>query len=62
MDLEKSHVGEVGLDHFGFTCTARAKKGEHKVLDNTVKFIPKVKMRASICVFLFALLFIQDYL
>ena len=31
VDLEKSHVGEVGLGHFGFTCTTRAKKGEHKV-------------------------------
>jgi hypothetical protein len=36
---------EVGRGHFGYTCAAKAKKGEHKGQDVAVKVIPKAKVR-----------------
>jgi len=36
---------EVGRGHFGYTCSAKAKKGEHKGQDVAVKVIPKAKVR-----------------
>lgn len=35
---------EVGRGHFGYTCTARYKKGEHKDQKVAVKVIPKSKV------------------
>jgi kinase len=39
---------EVGRGHFGYTCCARAKKGEHKGQDVAVKVIPKAKVRYAL--------------
>jgi kinase len=36
---------EVGRGHFGYTCAAKAKKGEHKGEDVAVKVIPKAKVQ-----------------
>ncbi|WVZ57049.1 hypothetical protein U9M48_007490 [Paspalum notatum var. saurae] len=41
---------EVGRGHFGFTCSARAKKGELKGEDVAVKVIPKAKMTTAIAI------------
>ncbi|KAH9656205.1 CDPK-related kinase 5 [Citrus sinensis] len=41
---------EVGRGHFGYTCTARYKKGEHKDQKVAVKVIPKSKMTTAIAV------------
>jgi hypothetical protein len=38
---------EVGRGHFGYTCSAKAKKGEHKGQDVAVKVIPKAKVRRA---------------
>ncbi len=35
---------EVGRGHFGYTCSAKAKKGDHKGHDVAVKVIPKAKV------------------
>jgi hypothetical protein len=39
---------EVGRGHFGYTCVAKAKKGELKGEDVAVKVIPKAKVREHI--------------
>ncbi|KAI4995839.1 hypothetical protein ZWY2020_037931 [Hordeum vulgare] len=36
---------EVSRSHFGYTCTAKAKKGEHKGQFFPIKVIPKAKVR-----------------
>ncbi|KAL6878346.1 hypothetical protein ACP4OV_012516 [Aristida adscensionis] len=41
---------EVGRGHFGFTCAAKAKKGELKGEDVAVKVIPKAKMTTAIAI------------
>ncbi|KAJ4716363.1 CDPK-related kinase [Melia azedarach] len=41
---------EVGRGHFGYTCSARYKKGEHKDRRVAVKVIPKSKMTTAIAV------------
>ncbi|KAL6649995.1 hypothetical protein ACP70R_014219 [Stipagrostis hirtigluma subsp. patula] len=41
---------EVGRGHFGYTCTAKAKKGELKGEDVAVKVIPKAKMTTAIAI------------
>ncbi|KAK9290169.1 hypothetical protein L1049_008335 [Liquidambar formosana] len=41
---------EVGRGHFGFTCSAKAKKGSLKGQDVAVKVIPKSKMTTAIAV------------
>lgn len=42
----KYEVGrEVGRGHFGYTCSARFKKGELKGQQVAVKVIPKSKVR-----------------
>ncbi|KAF0895132.1 hypothetical protein E2562_006837 [Oryza meyeriana var. granulata] len=41
---------EVGRGHFGYTCSAKAKKGEHKGQDVAVKVIPKAKMTTAIAI------------
>ncbi|KDO49131.1 hypothetical protein CISIN_1g007776mg [Citrus sinensis] len=41
---------EVGRGHFGYTCTARYKKGEHKDQKVAIKVIPKSKMTTAIAV------------
>ncbi|XP_066391321.1 calcium/calmodulin-dependent serine/threonine-protein kinase 1-like [Miscanthus floridulus] len=41
---------EVGRGHFGYTCSAKAKKGEHKCQDVAVKVIPKAKMTTAIAI------------
>ncbi|XP_054795999.1 CDPK-related kinase 5-like [Prosopis cineraria] len=41
---------EVGRGHFGYTCSARFKKGEHKGLQVAVKVIPKAKMTTAIAI------------
>ncbi|VAH27478.1 unnamed protein product [Triticum turgidum subsp. durum] len=41
---------EVGRGHFGYTCAAKAKKGEHKGQDVAVKVIPKAKMTTAIAI------------
>ena len=38
---------EVGRGHFGFTCSAKGKKGGLKGLDVAVKVIPKAKVRLT---------------
>ncbi|KAL0867043.1 hypothetical protein Bca101_046161 [Brassica carinata] len=38
--------GEVGRGHFGFTCSAKGKKGSLKGHDVAVKVIPKSKVRS----------------
>lgn len=41
----KLEVGEeVGRGHFGYTCSAKFKKGEHKGQQVAVKVIPKAKV------------------
>ncbi|KAK1278756.1 CDPK-related kinase 1 [Acorus gramineus] len=42
--------GEVGQGHFGYTCSARGKKGELKGKEVAVKVIPKQKMTTAIAV------------
>ncbi|KAK4284664.1 hypothetical protein QN277_001464 [Acacia crassicarpa] len=41
---------EIGRGHFGFTCSARFKKGERKGQQVAVKVIPKAKMTTAIAV------------
>jgi len=41
---------EVGRGHFGYTCAAKAKKGELKGEDVAVKVIPKAKMTTTIAI------------
>ncbi|PKA62864.1 CDPK-related kinase 1 [Apostasia shenzhenica] len=41
---------EVGRGHFGYTCSARAKKGEMKGEEVAVKVIPKAKMTTAIAI------------
>ncbi|KAJ1384704.1 Protein kinase domain, partial [Sesbania bispinosa] len=41
---------EVGRGHFGYTCSAKAKKGAFKGLDVAVKVIPKSKMTTAIAI------------
>ncbi|ONM60074.1 CDPK-related kinase 1 [Zea mays] len=41
---------EIGRGHFGYTCSAKAKKGEHKGQDVAVKVIPKAKMTTAIAI------------
>ncbi|XP_058078258.1 CDPK-related kinase 1-like [Magnolia sinica] len=41
---------EVGRGHFGFTCSAKAKKGELKGQEVAVKVIPKSKMTTAIAI------------
>ncbi|RWR84118.1 CDPK-related kinase 5 [Cinnamomum micranthum f. kanehirae] len=42
--------GEVGRGHFGYTCSARFKKGELKGQQVAVKVIPKAKMTTAISI------------
>ncbi|CAJ1967792.1 unnamed protein product [Sphenostylis stenocarpa] len=41
---------EVGRGHFGYTCSATAKKGPFKGIDVAVKVIPKTKMTTAIAI------------
>jgi len=41
---------EVGRGHFGYTCAAKAKKGELKGEDVAVKVVPKAKMTTAIAI------------
>jgi serine/threonine protein kinase len=41
---------EVGRGHFGYTCSAKAKKGNLKGQDVAVKVIPKSKMTTAIAI------------
>ncbi|KAL5745382.1 hypothetical protein ACOSP7_026528 [Xanthoceras sorbifolium] len=41
---------EVGRGHFGYTCSAKAKKGSFKGQDVAVKVIPKSKMTTAIAI------------
>lgn len=41
---------EIGRGHFGFTCSAKAKKGELKGQEVAVKVIPKSKMTTAIAI------------
>ncbi|KAK3025620.1 hypothetical protein RJ639_042118 [Escallonia herrerae] len=41
---------EVGRGHFGYTCAARSKKGDHKGQQVAVKVIPKTKMTTAIAI------------
>ncbi|TKY53440.1 CDPK-related kinase 1 [Spatholobus suberectus] len=41
---------EVGRGHFGYTCSAKAKKGAFKGIDVAVKVIPKAKMTTAIAI------------
>lgn len=41
---------EVGRGHFGYTCSAKGKKGSLKGLDVAVKIIPKSKMATAIAI------------
>ncbi|AES81181.1 putative protein kinase CAMK-CDPK family [Medicago truncatula] len=41
---------EVGRGHFGYTCSAKGKKGSFKGLDVAVKVIPKSKMTTAIAI------------
>ncbi|KAM4088893.1 hypothetical protein ACB094_07G107200 [Castanea mollissima] len=41
---------EVGRGHFGYTCSATFKKGEHKGHQVAVKVIPKSKMTTAIAI------------
>lgn len=45
--------GEVGRGHFGFTCSATAKKGELQGQEVAVKVIPKSKVRFLLLVLFF---------
>ncbi|KAL8162973.1 hypothetical protein V2J09_014462 [Rumex salicifolius] len=42
--------GEVGRGHFGYTCTAKGKKGIMKGQEVAVKVIPKSKMTTAIAI------------
>lgn len=54
--VSRVEVGEeVGRGHFGYTCSARFKKGEHKGKQVAVKVIPKAKVD-----FCLSLLFLVD--
>ncbi|URD84932.1 CDPK-related protein [Musa troglodytarum] len=47
----KYEIGEeVGRGHFGYTCTAKVKKGESKGQQVAVKVIPKAKMTTAIAI------------
>ncbi|XXG50644.1 hypothetical protein AAC387_Pa02g4612 [Persea americana] len=49
--LTKYELGEeIGHGHFGFTCSAKAKKGELKGQEVAVKVIPKSKMMTAIAI------------
>ncbi|KAL4304597.1 hypothetical protein GQ457_10G021030 [Hibiscus cannabinus] len=49
--MSKLEIGEeVGRGHFGYTCSAKFKKGEFKGLQVAVKVIPKSKMTTAIAV------------
>ncbi|KAK7290768.1 hypothetical protein RIF29_05438 [Crotalaria pallida] len=41
---------EVGRGHFGYTCSAKGKKGSFKGLEVAVKVIPKSKMTTAIAI------------
>ncbi|KAL5708449.1 cyclin-dependent serine/threonine protein kinase [Ranunculus cassubicifolius] len=41
---------EVGRGHFGYTCSAKAKKGDLKGLEVAIKVIPKSKMTTAIAI------------
>ncbi|CAI8613832.1 unnamed protein product [Vicia faba] len=41
---------EVGRGHFGYTCSAKGKKGSFKGIDAAVKVIPKSKMTTAIAI------------
>ncbi|XP_020223461.1 CDPK-related kinase 1 [Cajanus cajan] len=41
---------EVGRGHFGYTCSAKPKKGPFKGIDVAVKVIPKPKMTTAIAI------------
>ncbi|KAH0934401.1 hypothetical protein HID58_011518 [Brassica napus] len=41
---------EIGRGHFGYTCSAKFKKGELKDLEVAVKVIPKSKMTTAISI------------
>ncbi|KAK6151359.1 hypothetical protein DH2020_013994 [Rehmannia glutinosa] len=41
---------EVGRGHFGYTCSAKGKKGSMKGVDVAVKVIPKTKMTTAIAI------------
>ncbi|KAG5051994.1 hypothetical protein JHK87_004192 [Glycine soja] len=41
---------EVGRGHFGYTCSAKGKKGAFKGVDVAVKVIPKAKMTTAIAI------------
>ncbi|KAJ0249131.1 CDPK-related kinase 2 [Hirschfeldia incana] len=41
---------EIGRGHFGYTCSAKFKKGELKDLEVAVKVIPKSKMTSAISI------------
>ncbi|KAL1214367.1 CDPK-related kinase 5 [Cardamine amara subsp. amara] len=41
---------EVGRGHFGYTCAAKFKKGDHKGQQVAVKVIPKAKMTTAIAI------------
>ncbi|KAJ4972315.1 hypothetical protein NE237_005414 [Protea cynaroides] len=49
--LTKYELGEeVGRGHFGYTCSAKGKKGELKGQEVAVKVIPKAKMTTAIAI------------
>lgn len=50
--MSRLEVGEeVGRGHFGYTCSAKFKKGERKGQQVAVKIIPKSKVKTSnVCV------------
>ncbi|GMI88221.1 CDPK-related kinase [Hibiscus trionum] len=49
--MSKLEIGEeVGRGHFGYTCSAKFKKGEFKGQEVAVKVIPKSKMTTAIAV------------
>ncbi|ONK55057.1 uncharacterized protein A4U43_UnF8020 [Asparagus officinalis] len=49
--FSKYELGEeVGRGHFGYTCTAKAKKGEMKGEEVAIKVIPKAKMTTAIAI------------
>lgn len=49
--MNKYGLGEeVGRGHFGYTCTARFKKGDLKGQQVAVKVIPKAKMTTAIAI------------
>ncbi|CAL9120585.1 unnamed protein product [Musa acuminata var. zebrina] len=49
--FSKFELGEeVGRGHFGYTCTAKVKKGDMKGQEVAVKVIPKAKMTTAIAI------------